>query len=210
MTVVIDDEVNLVRRLCSGDEAAFELLVSRYHTSMVRMARSYVSTDTAAEDVAQEAWLAMLQGLERFEGRSTVKTWLFRILVNRAKSRGIRDARSSPFSSVDTGGEWSFDPDRALDARYRLNVDCGLSSVSRHTPEPAAINAEAREHIGRALGRLPAAQQAVVTLRDVWGFTSAEVCATLDLTDANQRVLLHRGRSRLRCFLTDSLAETVA
>lgn len=196
------DEVELVNRLRSGDESAFGTLVDRYHVSLVRVARSYVSTEAEAEDVAQETWMAVVRGIERFEARSSIKTWLFRILVNRAKSRGVRESRSVPFSSLDRDGERCVDPDRFLDADHRWGGFWAAPPNSwRDSPEVRAASAEIRRALGRALDELPAMQQAVVTLRDVQGFSPTEVCEALDVTEANQRVLLHRGRSRLRTVL---------
>lgn len=206
----LDDEVVLIRRLGSGDEAAFEELVSRYHVAMVRLARSFVSTEAAAEDVAQEAWLGVMRGLERFEGRSTVKTWLFRILVNRAKSRGVQESRCVPFSSLTSNDDHRIEPDRFLDHRDKCGGDLATAAGSwRYAPELRAINSETRKQLKIALDSLPPAQQAVVRMRDVVGLTAAEVCKALELSDANQRVLLHRGRSKMRAILeAPDLAET--
>ena len=196
------DEVDLVARLRSGDETAFCYLVDRYHVSMVRLARSFVSTDAAAEDVAQDTWMGAMRGVDRFEGRSSVKTWLFRILVNRAKTRGVRDSRSVPFSSLGDDGEHAVDPDRFLEESHRWGGYWSAPpSRWRDGPELKAIGAETRKMLGRALDELPPMQKAVVTLRDVHGFETGEVCDALDVSEANQRVLLHRGRSRMRTVL---------
>lgn len=207
MNTIVDSEVDLVERLCAGDEAAFGQLVIRHHAAMVRLARSFVSTEAAAEDVAQEAWLAVVRGVERFEGRSTVKTWLFRILVNQAKSRGIRDARSMPFSSFTTVGDDMADPDWLVDGDIRSAGQWTAQPQRRRdTPEVGVVNAETREQLGAALDALPNLQRAVVTMRDVFGLTSAEVCAALELSEANQRVLLHRGRTKMRRLLEGYLS----
>lgn len=195
-------EADLVDRLRLGDEAAFTFLLERYHASMVRIARSYVSSETAAEDVVGDTWMAVVQGIERFEGRSSVKTWLFRILVNRAKTRGARESRSVPFSSLgDDGddGHRSVDPDRFLDESHRWGGHWSVHPNSwRNGPELNALSGELRQSMGRALDRLPPMQQAVVTMRDVHGLQAGEVCETLEVSEANQRVLLHRGRSQMR------------
>lgn len=206
----LDNEVALVRRLGSGDEAAFEELVSRYHVAMVRLARSFVSTEAAAEDVAQEAWLGVMRGIERFEGRSTVKTWLFRILVNRAKSRGVQESRCVPLSSLATNDDHRIEPDRFVDHSDRCGGYLATAAGSwRYAPELRAINSETRKQLKIALDSLPPAQQAVVRMRDVLGLTAAEVCKALKLSEANQRVLLHRGRSRMRAILeSPDMAET--
>lgn len=204
-----DSEADLLERLRLGDEAAFGFLLDRYHRPMVRLARSHVSTDAAADDVVQETWMAVVRGIERFEGRSSVKTWLFRILVNRAKSRGVKESRSVPFSSLDDDSGWTVDPDRFLDDSHRWGGYWSAPPVSwRDAPELNALNSEIRQSIGRALDDLPAMQQAVVTLRDVHGLDAAEVCVALDVSEANQRVLLHRGRSRMRTVLESEFLES--
>lgn len=204
-----EDETALVRQLVAGDEAAFAELVTRYHASMVRMARSFVPTDAAAEDVAQEAWLAVVRGVERFECRSTVKTWLFRILINRAKTRGVRESRCAPFSSFSAGDGRSVHPDRFFAEGHLNGGHWSIAPQSwRSAPELRAESCETRECLKAALESLPSAQQAVLRMRDVLGFTAADVCAALNVSEANQRVLLHRGRSRMRAVLETILLET--
>lgn len=210
--VTSPDDGDLVARLRLGDEAAFSLLVDRYHASMVRLARSYVSTETAAEDVVGDTWMAVVQGIERFEGRSSVKTWLFRILINRAKTRGVKESRSVPFSSLGDDDHHTVDPDRFLDESHRWGGYWSVHPSSwRNGPESRAMSGEIRQSLGRALDALPAMQQAVVTLRDVHGLQAREVCEALEVSEANQRVLLHRGRSRMRtaleCEFQDSSLE---
>ena len=171
-------------------------LVERYHSAMVRLAMSYVPSRTVAEDVAQEAWLGVLRGIDRFEGRSTLKTWIFRILVNRAKTRGERESRSVPFSSLEVGGdEPSVDPDRFPGAWQAPPPSWGQE------PDQKLISAEGRTMIEKAIETLPPAQRRVITLRDVHGLGAEEVRDLLDLTDGNQRVLLHRARSKVRQLL---------
>ena len=177
-------------------------LVERYHASMVRVATSFVPSRAVAEEVAQETWLAVLGGIDRFEGRSTLKTWIFRILVNRARTRGAREARSVPFASLQREeGEPAVDPDRFL-------ADGAWASPPRPwegQPEERLLSAEAREVIEAAIEKLPPAQRQVITMRDVEGYESAEVRDLLDLSEGNQRVLLHRARSKVRQALEEYL-----
>jgi RNA polymerase sigma-70 factor, ECF subfamily len=197
-----DPDAALVDRLRAGDEAAFMELVERYHGALVRLARSFVSSQAVAEEVAQETWLGVLNGIDRFEGRSSLKTWIFRILVNRAKTRGERESRSVPFSSLDDpDGGASVDPDRFVDA------GAWASPPRRWEGEPLErlLAGEARDTIEAAIAELPAAQRGVITLRDLEGLDADETCELLDLTDGNQRVLLHRARSKVRQALEDYL-----
>jgi RNA polymerase sigma-70 factor (ECF subfamily) len=196
--------------LRKGDEQAFAALIDRHHASLVRVARSYVATREAAEDVAQETWLGVIRGLPNFEGRSSLTTWIFRILVNRAKSRGQREVRSRPFSSLPAEGEGpAVDPDRFNeDGRW---AGYWSSPPSAHAlPEEHVVMAEAGAQILAAIERLPASQRAVITLRDIHGLSSDEVCALLDVSAANVRVLLHRARSKARAALEGLLAEAPA
>jgi len=202
------DESQLIDALRRRDEAAFLTLVRRYHASLVRLARGYVGSQAVAEEVAQDAWLGVLQGIERFEARSSFKTWLFRILVNRAKTRGERESRSVPFSALGEGGrgEEPFEP--SVDpARFRGSDDAVAPYHWSRPPRPwdspdeRLLAAETLELIGRAIAALPPRQRAVITLRDVEGLSSEEVCNVLELSDTNQRVLLHRARSQVRAAL---------
>jgi RNA polymerase sigma-70 factor, ECF subfamily len=200
-TVPGRDDASLVLALRRGDEAAFLALVQRHHRSMTRVARAYVGSDAAAEDVAQEAWLGLMKGISAFEGRSSVKSWLFKIVVYCARTRRARDARTVPLSSLEDDGpdEAAVDPDRFLPAPERW-----ANHWSR-PPEPWAeeklASAETARLVLGEIERLPANQRAVVTMRDVEGLESGEVCAALGITDANQRVLLHRARARVRAGL---------
>jgi RNA polymerase sigma-70 factor (ECF subfamily) len=198
-----DPDAPLLERLREGDEAAFMELVERHHAALVRLAQSFVSSRAVAEEVAQETWLGVLNGIDRFEGRSSLKTWIFRILVNRAKTRGERESRSVPFSSLDDpAGEPSVDPDRFVDAG-------AWSSPPRPwegEPVERLLAGEAREVIDAAIAELPPVQRSVITLRDLEGLDADETCELLDLTDGNQRVLLHRARSRVRQALEDYLS----
>jgi RNA polymerase sigma-70 factor (ECF subfamily) len=190
----VDDEV-LLEKLLVGDQDAFRALVSRYHSSLVRVARYHVDSDAAAEDVAQDTWVAVLRGVHKFEGRSSFKTWLFKILVNRSRTAGGRDRKQVPVdtsfaeptveqSRFDAGGAWA-DPPTPLD-----------DLVSAHLDDAVVVRA-----IRDAVRELPEPQQAVVTLRDVEGLSTYEVSALLGLTEGNVRVILHRGRAKVRAAL---------
>jgi RNA polymerase sigma-70 factor (ECF subfamily) len=190
----------LLARLRAGEEEAFVLLVGRHHTTMMRLACSLVPSRAVAEEVVQDTWLGVLRGLDRFAERSSLKTWLVRILVNRARSTGVHEHRSLAIG----------DAGPAVD-RARFDETGAWMSPPRHWIEDSEdrLLAEGlRESIKASLEELPARQRAVVVLRDVDGLSSREVCEVLDITDANQRVLLHRGRSRLRQALEAEL-ETV-
>jgi RNA polymerase sigma-70 factor (ECF subfamily) len=199
-----EDERHLVDALRTGDEAAFVLLLERYHTSLVRLAMVYVSDRAVAEEVAQETWLGVLEGIRRFEGRSSLKTWLFRILVNRARTRAMREGRTVAFSALanlDTAPyEATVDPDRfnPLDhARWPGHWSSPPADWGE-TPELLLLAHETRTYIDRSISVLPPSQQEVITLRDIEGLTSGEVCNVLGITETNQRVLLHRARSKVR------------
>jgi len=195
---VSDDD--LVRRLRSGDESAFAEVVDAYHSSMVRLAQTFVSSRAVAEEVTQDTWLAVLKGIGRFEGRSSLKTWIFRILSNRARSTGVLEQRTTPVDvsdeaavdrrRFDAGGAWSDPP-----AHWSDEV------VDRFSSGPLVAQVRA------AISDLPESQRAVVTLRDLDGLSSKEVCDVLQISEVNQRVLLHRGRSRIRARLEDELAK---
>ena len=193
----------LVEALRRGDEKAFATLVDRYHGALLRLAMSYVATREQAEDVVQETWLGVLNGIDRFEGRSSLKTWIFRILVNRAKTKGVRERRSVPFSSLESDGEDkepSVDPSRFLEGAWSAPPESWEG-----IPEDRLLSGETRAVVEDAIAGLPAMQRAVITLRDVRGFTAQEACETLGLTEANQRVLLHRARSKVRARLEEYL-----
>ena len=196
------DEAAVLSALRAGDEAAFTRLVEMYHTSMVRLATAYVPSYAVAEEVAQEAWLGVLNGLDRFEGRSSLKTWIFRILTNIAKTRGAREQRSQPFSSVfdDIGeDEATVDPDRFAKEGHWLLAPSGWGD----SPEDKLESAECQGLIQATIETLPPNQREVIRLRDVMGWTSEEVCNTLEVSETNQRVLLHRARARVRKALEE-------
>jgi RNA polymerase sigma-70 factor (ECF subfamily) len=207
-----EEDLRLVERLRSGDEAAFMSLVERYRPSMLRIARMYVPTLAVAEEVVQDAWLGVLRGLAGFEGRSSLRTWIFRILVNTAKSRGQREARSVPFSSLWAPGEAedpSVDPGRFRpddDPRWPGHWAAPPTSWEG-VPEERLLSAETLAKIGEAIEALPQNQREVIRLRDVLGWSSAEVRNALDLSETNQRVLLHRARSKVRRALESYLAQ---
>jgi RNA polymerase sigma-70 factor (ECF subfamily) len=190
----VDDHV-LVERLRNRDERAFMELVDRYGASMLRVAMSFVRSRAVAEEVVQDAWIGVLRGIDRFEGRSSLKTWIFRILVNNAKTRGEREARSVPFTAV--VDEPAVEPERFLGADHPL-FPGGWSSPPQSWPEEKLEAREVRDVIDDVVAELPLQQRQVITLRDVLGFDAEETCNALGLTEVNQRVLLHRARSRVR------------
>lgn len=189
------DERRLVEAIRRGDEDAFVELVERYHASMLRLARVFVPTRAVAEDVVQETWLAVIQGIDRFEGRSSLKTWLFRILTNRAKTRGEREGRVIPASSA-----WKRDAGQpAVDPfRFDSGAWTSLPAAFPDAPDEQVVSKELRRVVDAAVRKLPDAQQEVITMRDIEGFDSADVCSLLGITEGNQRVLLHRARSKVR------------
>jgi RNA polymerase sigma-70 factor (ECF subfamily) len=199
------DDARLVAALRAGDEEAFAALIRRYGPGMLRVAQMYVSSRAVAEEVVQEAWLGALKGIARFEGRSSLKTWLFRIVVNIAKTRGVRESRSVPFSSFDDADrEATVSPDRFFADTERFPGHWAVPPESwAGLPEGRLVAAETMDLVRRQIERLPDAQRAVVTLRDVEGFSAEEVCNALDLTETNQRVLLHRARAKVRAALED-------
>jgi RNA polymerase sigma-70 factor, ECF subfamily len=201
-----DDE--LVAALRVGDEEAFASVVREWHAGLLRVARIFTPTRAVAEEVVQETWLRVLGALDRFEGRSSLKTWVFRILVNTAKTRAQRESRSIPFSALHDPARV---PEAAVDADRFLADDHphhpgGWESPPRELPEDRLIASETRDVIERAIEALPATQRAVISLRDVEGWSSDEVRNALDLSEVNQRVLLHRARARVRQALEDYLA----
>jgi RNA polymerase sigma-70 factor (ECF subfamily) len=190
-TALPRDQTALLTALKDGDEAVFMSLVADWGPGMLRLARAHVSSDAMAEEVVQEAWLGILRGLDRFEGRSALKTWAFSIVSNTAKTRGVREARSVPFAAVD--------PDRFQGPEDRFPG--GWRSFPDPFPEERLADAETRDAALRAIAALPARQREVITLRDIEGFSSEEACNALGLTETNQRVLLHRARSKVRSAL---------
>jgi RNA polymerase sigma-70 factor (ECF subfamily) len=193
----VDEDAELVARLRAGEEQAFVALAARHHAAMLRLARTYVASQAIAEEVVQDTWLAVLRGLGGFAGRSSFRTWLLAILVNRARSTGVREHRSVAVgdagpvvdrSRFDTSGAWMSPPQHWVE-----------DSDDRMLAEGVA------ERIQSVLQDLPERQREVVVLRDVDGLSGQEVCEVLQISEANQRVLLHRGRSRLRAALEAEL-----
>lgn len=206
---------DLVARLRAGDEDAFRTLVDQYHAPLRRMARTHVATDAAADEVVQDVWVGVLRGIDRFEQRSSLKTWIYRILLNIARTRGVRDKRSLPFSSLSGENEDgpAFDPDQfqtAADSSPGHWSWTAFPTRWHDQPEVRAVGHETLRVIREALQQLPASQQAVVRLRDIDGWSSTEVCNALDLTETNQRVLLHRGRAKLRVALDAYFGESMS
>jgi RNA polymerase sigma-70 factor (ECF subfamily) len=192
---VLVEDPELLLRLRAGDQVAFAAIVRSWSPTMLRVARTHVHSAATAEEVVQEAWLAVVRGLAGFEGRAQLRTWTFRILVNVARRHGKREARMSSELAAPTVDPDRFRPDD--DPEYPGHWRDEAAPVD-WGPEPALLAAEFRDVLVRALTDLPERQRAVVELRDVHGLATEEVCELLDLTPANQRVLLHRGRARLR------------
>jgi RNA polymerase sigma-70 factor, ECF subfamily len=197
------EDALLVEGLRAGDEAAFAAVMRMYGMGMLRVAEMYVSSSAVAEDVVQEAWVGVLRGIGRFEGRSSLKTWLYRIVANTAKTRGVRESRSVPFSSLGgDGDEGTVDADRFIGSGERFPGHWAVPPQA-WVPEGRLLADETLEVVKRAIDKLPPVQRAVITMRDVQGFTSEEVCNALDLTETNQRVLLHRARAKVRSALEE-------
>jgi RNA polymerase sigma-70 factor (ECF subfamily) len=198
----VAEESHLLARLRAGDERAFEALVETHHGAMIAVARTYVRTRAVAEEVAQEAWLGVIKGIDRFEGRSSLRTWILRILVNTAMGRGVREARSLPFSSLGDEQEPAVEPDRfrppgAAFAGHWNRYPGDWSSL----PEETLLGRETLDVAKREIEDLPDSQRTVITMRDIAGCSAEEVCDLLDISAANQRVLLHRARSKVRAAL---------
>ncbi len=206
------DDQHLVAALRAGDEAAFAALVERHHAAMVRVAGLYVDDRAVAEEVAQEAWLGVLRGLDRFAGRSSLKTWIFTILTNTAKSRGQREKRTLPFSALGQaleGDEPAVEPDRFFPPdhpQWPGHWARGPASWEA-LPEERLLAAETRRVIETAIAALPRQQAMVIRLRDLEGWRSDEVCNALEISETNQRVLLHRARAKVRRALEEYLSE---
>ncbi|WP_254185457.1 RNA polymerase sigma factor [Nocardioides panacis] len=203
----------IVAGVRSGDEAVFAQLLSDWSRSMLLLARTYVSTDASAEEVVQDTWLAVIRGIERFEGRSSLRTWVYRILVNTAKKRGVRESRTVPWSSLSGGDEDrspTVDPALFRDADDRYPG--GWRSFPHEWPssERTVLDGEVLSQVRTAIDTLPERQRVVITLRDVLGHSSDEVCQMLDITGANQRVMLHRARAAVRTCLAPYLEQAPA
>jgi RNA polymerase sigma-70 factor (ECF subfamily) len=201
--VAAADDSALVARLRDGDERAFEEVVKSFYPSMIAVARGYARTRAVADEVVQEAWVGVLKGLDRFEGRSSLRTWVLQIVANIARTRAIRETRSIPFSSFESdGAEPAVDPERfrgpddPFPGHWR-----SYPTDWRTLPEERLVANETLEIVKRAIEELPENQRLVITLRDMTGCSAVEVCDTLGLSPENQRVLLHRARARVRASL---------
>jgi RNA polymerase sigma-70 factor (ECF subfamily) len=203
----VADDHALVERLRAGDEEAFMDLVARWSPSMLRVARMYVPSQAVAEEVVQETWLGVLTGIGRFEGRSSLRTWVFSILVNRARTRGERERRTVPFAALareETEGEFAaVDADRFVRDGASIGEWAAPPVRWWEEPERALDSAEAVERIEAEIDQLPEMQRLVITMRDVLGMSSEDVRSALDISETNQRVLLHRARSKVRAGLED-------
>ena len=198
----LQDEDSVIAALRAGDESVFTLVVEMYHARLMRVAAAYVGDPSVAEEVVQETWVRVLRSIDRFEARSTLKTWIFRILVNTALNWLTRERRSTPFSRLaaeDADSQPAVEPERfrPADALWPGHWNSFPASWST-TPETRLLSSETLQRIRAAIEDLPAGQKAVITLRDIEGWSASEVCNALQISESNQRVLLHRGRSRVR------------
>jgi RNA polymerase sigma-70 factor, ECF subfamily len=201
------DDQRLVAGLCAGDEETIAALVDLHSDALLRVAMAYVPSRAVAEEVVQETWIAVMRGIDRFEGRSSLKTWIFRILTNTALRGGSRERRSVPFAALaaaeDTDAP-SVDPDRFLPDDHELFPGHWLLAPARWpTPEEGLLSGETRAVIVAAIDELPKAQRTVLALRDIEGWSSEEVCEALEISAGNQRILLHRARTRVRAAIED-------
>ncbi len=201
------DDRRLVAGLRSGDEAVFVELVDRYHASLVRVAMRYVPGRSVAEEVVQDTWIGVIEGIDRFEGRSTLKTWLYRILIYRARARGERERRTTPMSALVDDDSTPSVPTERFRGSDALWAGHWATPPRRWDgeAEDRLLAGESRAVIEAAIATLPPAQRDVIVLRDVSQFGAAEVCDILGVTEANQRVLLHRARSKVRAALEEHL-----
>lgn len=200
----------LIEQLRNRDEAAFTALLNRYHASLMRLALAHVSDHSVAEEVVQETWLAVLEGIDRFEGRSSLKTWIFKILTNKAKTRGVRERRHmsvSPLDLNDENDEPAVQPSQFRSTgHWADHWDANPQPWDEETPEKGLLSKECAAYLQQAIAQLPANLQQVLVMRDVEGLSSKDVCGMLSLSEANQRVLLHRARSRVRRALDQYMA----
>ncbi len=203
------DDQQLLARLRAGDADAFDALVAKYHGRLKRLARLFVSTDASADEVVQDTWVAVLDGLAAFEERSALEIWISRILVNRAKTKGVREARSTPFSAMGDDDASAEELSVVDAARFAANGKWSVPPLrwEDETPEKLLRNQQAMALLEVELRQLPERQRMIVVLRDTLGWTANEVCNALEITEINQRVLLHRARSRLRARLEAYFAD---
>jgi RNA polymerase sigma-70 factor, ECF subfamily len=206
VTSSTDDAI--VAGVRAGDEVVFAQLLNDWSRSMLLLARTFVSTEASAEEVVQDTWLAVIRGIDGFEGRSSLRTWVYRILVNTAKRRGVRESRTVPWGSLteDDGGAPSVDPALFRGAEDQYPGGWRSFPAEWRSAEGDVLEGEVRATVQAAIDALPDRQRIVITLRDVLGHTSDEVCQMLELTGANQRVLLHRARAAVRTELASYLA----
>jgi RNA polymerase sigma-70 factor, ECF subfamily len=210
-TRTYSDDARLLAALRAGDEAAFETLINRYHGPLLRLAQLYVPSRAIAEEVVQETWIGVLKGLGTFEGRSSLKTWIFHILLNRARTRGKREGRSVSFSDLATAeddlDEPTLDPSRFWPADHPqwANIWVSYPRTWENLPEERLLSRETFERIRAAIDALPPTQREVITLRDIDGWSSEDVCNVLEVSETNQRVLLHRARAKVRRVLEQYL-----
>ena len=203
------DDPAVIAALRAGDEGVFADLMRMYNASLLRVAQIYVASRSVAEDVVQDTWIAVFNGIDRFEGRSSLKTWIFRILTNIAKTRGQREGRTVPFSALErpeTVPESAVDPSRFLPADHE-RWPGHWASKPQPWPEERLLAAETLAVVERAIEALPPAQRAVISLRDLEGWSAEEARNALGVSETNQRVLLHRARSKVRQALEDYLSE---
>ncbi|MGH7411046.1 MAG: RNA polymerase sigma factor [Candidatus Methylomirabilis sp.] len=208
------EEQHLIERLRNGDEAAFARLVEQYHGALLRLAMAHVSDRSVAEEVVQETWLGVLEGLDRFEERCSLKTWIFRILTNKAKTRGVRESRHTTFSDVgaceDDPEEPAVDPSQFQRSGFWVDHwAVAPHNWDEETPEKLLLSKEGVTFLEQAIEGLPPRLRQVLVMRDVEGVSSKEVCSVLEISEANQRVLLHRSRSKVRRALERYLQEGV-
>jgi RNA polymerase sigma-70 factor (ECF subfamily) len=207
---VLPADAVIVARLRDRDEAMFAMLLDAWSPGLLRAARAYVRDEHAAQDVVQETWLGVIRGIGAFEARSSLRTWVYRILINRAKTRGQRDARSVPVDDLAPIVAPTVDPGRFRGPDDPYPGGWHTFPEAWPSPEDAAVAAETRRHLAAALAGLPDRQRIVVTLRDLEGYSSDEVCDLLSISATNQRVLLHRGRATLRATLETVLTKGAA
>jgi len=198
----------LIARLRDKDEIAFMLVLDAWAGGMLRLARSFVSTNDSAAEVLQETWLAVINGIDGFEGRASLKTWVYRILVNAAKRRGIGEGRTIPWSSLPTEDftNPTVDPSRFRGPDDSYPGDWRAYPTRWPSPEQETLAGVVRAEVAAALGQLPDRQRIVVTMRDIEGYSTDEVCSILEISPVNQRVLLHRARAFIRGKLAEYFA----
>lgn len=204
-------ETALIEGLRTGDEVVFAELVNRLNATLLRLARTYAPSAAVAEEIVQETWIGVITGIDRFEGRSSLRTWIVQILINIARTRSKKEARSIPFASAGAPGPDAtpLDPDRFFASDHpRYSGHWRMGPAPWGVPEERLLVGETREAILGAIDALPPSQREVITLRDIGGWSSIEVCNALGITETNGRVLLHRARTRVRAAVEDLLGAT--